>query len=145
MFSKREKKEINNDSYRTNRALRKKTIKDRVVFLFKLLGEVEDQKTNGVYDDVDDNGNDKTTTEEFNDVTMITRTAMNVVDYDYDYNCDIVGNDNEVKNDFIRGKLLHGKMEIVFITIMVMKMITIYIHTINNNNSNTNTAVTIPV
>lgn len=44
LFSKLEKKEIN-DSYRTNRTLRN-TIKDRVVFLFKLLGEVEDQKTN---------------------------------------------------------------------------------------------------
>ena len=95
-----------------------KTIEDRVVFLFKLLGEVEDQKMNGVYDDVDDNGNDKTTTEEFNDGTMITRTTMNVV--------------------------LHDKMEIVFIMIMMMKMIIIYyIHTVNNN-SNTNTSARNP-
>lgn len=54
-----------------------------------------------MYDDVDNDGNDKTTTEEFNDGTMITRTAMNDFDYDYDYNCDIDGNDDEVKNDFI--------------------------------------------
>ena len=83
---------------RTNRTLRK-TIEDRVVFPFKLLGEVEDQKTNGMYDDVDASSNDKTTTKEFNDGTMTTRTRMNVVDYDYDY--DIDDNDDEVKNDFI--------------------------------------------